>query len=139
MRQLGFKLIVSMAALLLAAIAVFAAAGFACLSLYLYLTTLMAPALAALATAFSALLFALIVVALANALVRRPFRRRRADESDVFAGLEEAISLGKALGLESRGFMTSHLSKASMVVFGLGFAMGLSPKLRKLITDLLLR
>jgi len=139
MRDFGFKLIVGMAALLLAVMGVFAAVGFACLSLYLYLSALTTPALAALGTAFAALLFVLMVAALANALVRRPPRRRRGDEIGTLAGLDEAISLGKALGAESRDFMTSHLSKASMVVFGLGFAMGLSPKLRKLITDLILR
>ena len=139
MRDFGFRLIVSMAALLLAVMGVVAAAGFACLSLYLSLSALTTPALAALGTAFAALLFVLMVAVLANALMRRPARRRATGEDGTLAGLEDAISLGKALGLESREIMATHLSKASMVVFGLGFAMGLSPKLRKLITDLLLR
>lgn len=142
MRRLGFNLIIGMAALLLALMAIFAAVGFGCLSLYLYLIALISAPLAALATAVAALIFALIVAVVARAITARPARRRNgdgADERDVLAGLDEAISLGKTLGLESRTFMTTHLSKAAIAVFGLGFAMGLSPRLRKFITNLLLR
>lgn len=139
MRKFGFNLIVGMAALLLAIMGVFAAVGFACLSLYLYFITLTTPPLAALLTAIAALVFALVVALAAKAITGRPARRGEADERDVFTGLEEAISLGKKLGFESRTFMTTNLSKAAIAVFGLGFAMGLSPRLRKLITDLLLR
>ena len=136
MRRLGFDIAVTMAALLLAVMAIFAAVGFACLSLYLYLAPLAGPPLAALATAFAALLFALAVAGIASLKRRR--RRPRAGTSE-FSGLADALGLGQTLGTEGRDFLATHLSKASMALFGLGVAMGLSPKLRKLIADLLLR
>ena len=139
MRDFGFNMIVGTAALLLAVMGVFAAVGFACLSLYLYLIAFTTGPLAALATGFAALLFALVVALAGKAFTSRPARRGETDERDVLGGLEDAIQLGRALGLESRTFMTTHLSKAAIAVFGLGFAMGLSPRLRKLITDLLSR
>jgi hypothetical protein len=134
MHRIGLDIAVLMAALLLAAMGVFAAVGFAALSLYLYLMPLTGAAVAALVTAFGALVFVLLVAGIAALLVRRP-RRTGGD----FAGLADALGIGQSLGTEGRAFLSSHLSKASLVLFGLGVAMGLSPRLRKLITDLLLR
>lgn len=135
MRRFGLNMAISMAALLLAIMGVFAGISFGCFSLYLYFVTVISPPLAALATAFAALLFAVAVTGIAGLVWRRPQRPC----GDNFAGYAEAISLGKMMGLEGRAFLTTHLSKTTMAVFGLGFAMGLSPKLRKLISDLLLR
>ena len=139
MRRFGFNLAFSMAALLLAMMGVFAGVGFACLSLYLYLITITSTPLAALVTAVAALLFALIVALIAGIVARGPGRGRASEDDEAFAGLAEALSIGKTLGLEGRTFLTSHLSNATFVLFGLGLAMGLSPRLRRLITGLLRR
>jgi hypothetical protein len=139
MRRFGFNLVFNMAALLLAVMSVFAGVGFASLSLYLYLVTVTTAPLAALATAVAALLFALIVALIAGIVARGPGHGRAGEDDEAFAGLAEALSIGKTLGLEGRTFLTSHLSNATFVLFGLGLAMGLSPRLRRLITDLLRR
>jgi len=134
MHRIGLNIAVAMAALLLAAMGVFAAVGFAALSLYLFLVPLTGTAAAALVTALAALVFVLLVAGIAALLIRRP--RRAAGD---FAGLADALGIGQSLGAEGRDFLSGHLSKASLVLFGLGVAMGLSPRLRKLFADLLLR
>ena len=134
MHRIGLNIAVVMAALLLAAMAILAAVGFAALALYLYLAPLTGAAMAALATALASLVFVLLVAGLAALLVRRP--RKAAGD---FSGLADALGIGKSLGAEGRAFLSTHLSKASLVLFGLGLVMGVSPRLRKLITDLLLR
>lgn len=137
MRRFGFNIAVSVAALLLAVMGVFAAVGFATLSLYLFLVSVVSPPLAALIASVSALLFALVVVGAAGLTWRRPTPTRREDESDILAGLSEALALGKKLGLEGRGFLISHLSRASIMLFAVGVAMGVSPKLRKMILNMI--
>ncbi|MBU6442739.1 MAG: hypothetical protein KGR48_02415 [Alphaproteobacteria bacterium] len=134
MHRIGLNIAVVMAALLLAAMAILAAVGFAALALYLYLAPLTGAAMAALATALASLVFVLLVAGLAALLVRRP--RKAAGD---FSGLADALGIGESLGAEGRAFLSTHLSKASLVLFGLGLVMGVSPRLRKLITDLLLR
>lgn len=135
MRRLGILTAIGMAGLLLAVMGVFAAVGFVCFSVYLYLVDFISPPLAALAAAFAALLFALAAAASASFLARRR-QRSVADDFDRLAG---ALALGKAMGLESRNLLAARLSRMSMVAFGLGFLIGLSPRLRKLVSDFLFR
>lgn len=135
MRRLGILTAISMAALLLAVMGVFAAMGFVCFSVYLYLVNFVSPPLAALAAAFAALLFALAVAVCASFLARR----RPRPAADDFDRLASVLALGKAMGFEGRGLLTARLSRMSLVVFGLGFVIGLSPKLRKLMSDFLFR
>ena len=134
MHRIGLDVAVAMAALLLAVMGAFAAVGFGALAIYLYLVPLAGAAAAALVTAVAALIFVLLVAGIAALLVRRP--RKPAGD---FSGLAEALGIGESLGAEGRAFLATHLSKASLVLFGLGLAMGVSPRLRKLIADLLLR
>ena len=134
MHRIGLDIAVAMAALLLAVMGAFAAVGFGALAIYLYLVPLAGAAAAALVTALGAVVFVLLVAGIATLVVRRPRRTARD-----FAGLAEALGIGQALGAEGQAFFSTHLSKATMVLFGLGVAMGLSPRLRKFITDLLLR
>lgn len=135
MRRLGILTAIGMAGLLLAVMGVFAAVGFVCFSVYLYLVDFISPPLAALAAAFAALLFALAAAASASFLARRR-QRSVADDFDRLAG---ALALGKAMGLEGRDLLAARLSRMSMVAFGLGFLIGLSPRLRKLVSDFLFR
>ena len=134
MHRIGLDIAVAMAALLLAVMGAFAAVGFGALAIYLYLVPLAGAAAAALVTAVAALIFVLLVAGIAALLVRRP--RKPAGD---FSGLADALGIGESLGAEGRAFLATHLSKASLVLFGLGLAMGVSPRLRNLIADLLLR
>lgn len=135
MRRLGILTAIGMAGLLLAVMGVFAAVGFVCFSLYLYLVTFVSPPLAALAAAFAALLFALAVAVSASFLARHQPRSGAED----FDRLADVLAVGKAMGFEGRDLLTARLSRLSLVVFGLGFLIGLSPKLRKLVSDFLFR
>lgn len=135
MRRLGILTAVSMAGLLLAVMGVFAAVGFVCFALYLYIGDFVSPPLAALAAAFAALLFALAVAASARFLGRS----RRRSNGDDFDRLADILALGKAMGLEGRDLLTARLTRMSLFAFGLGFAIGLSPRLRKFVSDFLFR
>jgi hypothetical protein len=133
MRRYGFLFAFGMAALMLAMLAVFVAVGFASLSLYQLFLTAMSPPLAAFATSLAALLF-ILVLALITGVIVSATRRR-----DPLTKLGEALSLGKALGEDSRSALGANIPKAALIVFGLGFAIGLSPRLRRLVIGLLLR
>lgn len=135
MRRFGLNAAITMAGLLLATMGVFATVGFGCFAFYLYLANFIAPPLAALAAAFTALMFALAATGIASLLRRR----RRHSLEDDFAGLADLLAFGKTLGLESRDLFTTRFSKTALMVFGLGFLIGLSPRLRKLLSDFLFR
>lgn len=140
MGRFGFSLAMGFVSAFLAILGITAAIGFACLSFYFYLETVTTPALAALGVAGAALLLTIIAIA-AMSLIPRPRLRsllpRKEDE--LFERLSEALNLGKTLGGEGRDFVQSNLSKASLAAFGAGLVMGISPKLRKAILDLLIR
>ena len=133
MRRYGFLFAFGLAALLLAMLAVFVAVGFASLSLYQLFLTAMSPPLAALATSLAALLFILVLALIVGVVVSATRRR------DPVSKLAEALSLGKALGEEGRGALGANIPKVALIVFGLGFAIGLSPRLRRLVIGLLIR
>jgi Na+-driven multidrug efflux pump len=135
MGRFGFSLAMGLTAALLAILGITVAICFSCLSLYFYLATITTSALAALGVAGAALLLA-IVAALSISLIRRPRPGALLPRKDE-ERLAEALKLGKALGGEGRDFVQSHLSRAAFAAFGVGLAMGLSPKLRKAILDLL--
>lgn len=140
MRRFGFSLAMGFASALLAILGITVAAVFASLSFYFYLASFTTPALAALGVVGAALLLTVIAIAAALLIPRsglRSLRRRKEDE--FFERLSEALNLGKTLGGEGRDFVQSNLSKASLAAFGAGLVMGISPKLRKAILDLLLR
>lgn len=140
MGRFGFSLAMGCASALLAILGITVAIVFACLSFYFYLATVTTPALAALGVAGAALLLAIIAMA-AMSLIPRPrlssLLPRK--EGELLERLSEALNLGKTLGGEGREFVQSNLSKASLAAFAAGLAMGISPKLRKAILDLLLR
>ena len=140
MGRFGFSLAMGFASALLAILGITIAIGFGCLSFYFYLATVTTPALAALGVASAALLLAIVAMA-AKSLIPRPRLSSllpRKDE-EFFKRLSEALNLGKTLGGEGRDFVRSNLSKATLAAFGAGIVMGISPKLRKAILDLLLR
>lgn len=135
MGRLGITVGLSLAGIMAVCMALVAMIGFGCLSLYLYLATILTPALAALGVAIAALMFALLVLAFASLIQKR----RRVRDTGSFDQLAEALDLGKSLGDEGRKFLTANLSRTALGAFGFGIAMGLSPKLRRAVFDLLKR
>ncbi len=89
----------------------------------------------------AALLLAIVAMA-AMSLIPRPRLRSLAaaqGRGALRSASPKPCNLGKALGGEGRDFVRSNLSKASLAAFGAGIVMGISPRLRKAILDLLLR
>jgi len=130
MRRFAMRLAVTIAIAMLCALGGFAALGYLTLALYLYLATLFEPPMAALVTAFG-----ILVATLVLALIARLFIPKKKSPLEQ---LGEALSLGSKFGSESREKLhTEGFSKITIALFGLGFAMGVSPKLRALVLGLL--
>ncbi len=137
MGRLGFTVALSLAGIAGACAGVVAMIGFGCLAFYLYLATLMAPGLAALIVAVFALFFAGFMVALVSLIPRPNLIGLLLQEGQSFGHLGDALEIGKNLGDEGRAFIKANLSGASTAAFGFGIAMGISPKLRKAVLNLL--
>lgn len=137
MGRFGFALGIILAGLVVASMAMVVAVAFGCLSLYLYFVTVTTPALAALFVALASLSFALIVVAALRLAPKPRLRMLIPPEYDVLGRLSEAAGMGRALGDEGRAYLKSNLSGASFAAFAFGVAMGISPRLRKLVLGLL--
>lgn len=125
------RLAVSSAAILIASAGVCVAVVFLIVALYLFLAGMMAPWLAALATAGAALLFAALVVAIARLITRAavPAAHRKREVS--------AAELGELLGRQAHRFVNANSPLLLGILLIGGFAMGFSPRLRKLLIKLL--
>lgn len=137
MGRFGFAVAMGLAGAVVTGMAIVAAIAFGCLSLYLYLVTVTTPPLAALFVALASLFLAVVLAALMSLLPRPRLRTLVPREYDVLGRITEAMGMGKALGTEGRDYLKSNLSGASLAAFGFGIAMGISPKLRKLVLDIL--
>ena len=113
--------------LTLASVGLIAAIGFLFDALYLYLADFVSPVNAALLTALSGLLFALIVLGLGRLAVA--MRARRKDDV--------ALLFGALLGKEFFGLADARPATRILVALAAGFAIGLSPRLRKILSGLL--
>jgi|SRR6185437_3671090 len=125
------RLAISSAAILIAAAGGCVALIFLIIALYLGLASLMAPWLAALATAGTALLFSLLVLLLAKLITRRavpPAHRNRQ---------RSAADLGELLGRQAHDFVAGNSLPMLGILIATGFAMGFSPRLRKFLLKLL--
>lgn len=139
MGRLGFAVALSLACIVGASMAVIAMMAFGCLSLYFHMVTVTTPALAALTVAVVALLFALFLLALVSLIPRPSLMSLFANKSDVFGQFADALDMGKNLGEEGRAYLKSNLTGSAMAAFGFGIAMGVSPKLRKAVFNMLRR
>ena len=125
------RLAISFAAILIAAAGGCVALVFLIIALYLGLTSVMAPWLAALATAGAALLFFLLVLLIAKLITRRtvpPALRNRQ---------RSAADLGELLGRQAHDFVAGNSLPMLGILIATGFAMGFSPRLRKFLMKLL--
>lgn len=132
MRDLSVRLAIAAASLLLAGVGFIAAVGFLCVALYLQLTTMMTPPLAATTTALAALLFSLLVVLIGPKLA---FGSRRGRSSRI-AG-DPAMEIGRRLGEEAFKYVKAHRSSTLIATLLAGFAVGASPKLRNWLRGLI--
>ena len=120
-----FRIVVFVLSLTIAAAGMIAAAVFLGVALYSWLAMFFSPAIAALLCAGAAVLFALIVLLFGSLLARR----RKKDDA--------AVLLGALLGEEVRGLTEASTAKRLLIALAAGFAVGLSPRLRKIIAGML--
>ena len=125
------RLAISSAAILIASAGGCVALIFLIIAFYLALATLMAQWLAALATAGTALLFALLVLLIARMITRATVPPATRDRH------RSAAELGELLGIQARNFTSANSPIAIGVLIVAGFAIGFSPKLRRLLMKLL--
>lgn len=104
---------------------------FLLLAAYLALSEVMAPWAAALVVAGGALVFSILVLIVARAISRRgPSEQERKRQRN-------AAELGELLGRSAHGFVKANSPGLLGGLLAVGFALGFSPKLRKLLMKLL--
>jgi membrane protein implicated in regulation of membrane protease activity len=125
------RLAINSAAILIASAGGCVAMVFLFIAAYIGLSTVMAPWLAALVIAGAALVFVLLVLLIARAITRKVV------PSAAKARHRSTAELGELLGRQAHDFVAGN---SPMMLGGLlvvGFAMGFSPRLRKLLMKLL--
>lgn len=104
---------------------------FLLLAAYLALSDVMAPWAAALVVAGGALVFSILVLIVARAISKRgPSEQERKRQ-------RSAADLGELLGRSAHGFVKANSPGLLGGLLAVGFALGFSPKLRKLLMKLL--
>lgn len=136
MSRFFVRLAFSIAALLVMIVAAFIAVGYFAYALYLFLASLMTPPLAAAATGILVLLLAAF---LALATRAGTGRRRYTESQSSREARESAAELGGELGRRLLGFADAHRTGSLLAALVAGFAVGVSPKLREFLLDVLRR
>jgi Putative Actinobacterial Holin-X, holin superfamily III len=103
-------------------------------ALYFALVERTSPAIAALVTGGAALAVAVVIALAARHLARRAVPRTAPDGGDTGA---LATELGELLGARTSNWTRSHPLAASGIALLAGFAVGMSPGLRRTLRDLL--
>jgi membrane protein implicated in regulation of membrane protease activity len=129
------RLALSIAALLIVLVAALIAMGYFAFALYLFLLNSLSPPLAAAATGILVLLLAIFLV-LATRPRSGPQRRRYAAHGSDDARAT-AAELGGELGRRLQGLASSHKTGSIVAALIAGFAVGVSPKLRGFLMDIL--
>lgn len=127
--------------MLAALAAVLVALGFLCAAAYLALLDVFSPATAALLTGLGAIVLALLILAAGRAALRPGARRRRAAESAEAGPGDAATGAGELAGALGERLATIARANPKATLFAslvAGFAVGVSPRLRKALIDLLL-
>jgi len=132
------RLAIGAAAILIAAAGGIVAVTFLIIAMYQLLETVMEPWLAALATAGLAILFSVLVLVLARIAMRMmaPPPPKTAARPGL-GGLGFTAEIGTLLGKEARDFVENNSMSTLGILAVAGFALGVSPKLRRLIWKLL--
>jgi ABC-type Fe3+ transport system permease subunit len=128
------RLALSIAALLVMLVAACMAVGYFAYALYQFLSEYMSPALASLSTGLLILLLAALLVAATQMGTRK---RHRYETESTREARENAAELGGELGRRILGFAEAHKSGSLLAALVAGFAVGVSPKLREFLVDIL--
>lgn len=137
MRDLVARIAIMAAGLLVALVGVAGAAIFVCVALYAFLLTMLPAYLAALATAGVLLLLSLIVLAIGAKAAKT---RRRSKRTGARPGLSAGIlgaELGKMLGEDAQAFVAKKPLVTLLLAVAGGFIVGVSPRLRALLLNIL--
>jgi hypothetical protein len=113
-----------------------AGAGFLCAALYMALAESLRPALAALITGIVVLATAVILLLRArSAMGGRP--ATGGGGTTTGAGPQSALDLGSAVGADVQSWVKGHAPQATVAALLLGVALGISPRLRRVLWRLL--
>jgi hypothetical protein len=126
------RLAISSAALMIASACGCVAVVFLIIAFYMGMANLMPDWAAALATAGAAFLFAILVIVIA-----RLATKKESAPASARARMGAAAEMGEFLGLKLRDFGTHNTGASLIALLVAGFAMGVSPKLRKFLLKLL--
>jgi hypothetical protein len=120
---------------LAALVAAFVAVGFFAFALYLFIAQFLIPPVAAVATGLLILFGSVALVWIAGQTISP--RKRKIADSPSLEACESAAELGTVIGAKLRGLADAHGSGSLWAALVAGFAVGVSPKLRKFLTDIL--
>ena len=125
MKAVLTKLIIFAAVLFVSSVLIIIGLGFLVWSSFLYLTTILNPYLAALASGLIAIVFAGLLFLLARSLTKGSGEKRSAKEEDQDSGFLDASQVIEAYPLES-----------GLMAMAAGFVAGSSPDSRRVLTEL---
>ena len=128
------RLAISLAVVLIAVIAAITAIVYFAYALYLLLLGYVVPPAAAVLTGILVLLIVVILAAVTRAAMRP---RRRRDLGWRLEGVEDAADLGGEMARKVRGLMEAHANGGLLAALVAGFAVGMSPKLRAFLQEIL--
>ena len=131
------RLALSIAALIVMLVAAVIAVGYFALALFLFASSHMSPPLAAVATGFLILLLAAFLALAVRA--GSGHRRSLSEGQSNRAARETAAQLGGELGRRLLGLADSNRTGSLVAALVAGFAVGVSPKLREFLLDVLKR
>lgn len=135
MRGLIARLATVVVAFMLASVALLVALGFAMVGVYFVFAQFVSPPWAAFCSALLAIAFAAIVLLVALAFARRPraARRLRATSNPNYL----AATVGDLVGSRFRKLASENTRTSIFASFAAGFVVGVSPKLRAFLFDLI--
>ena len=135
MRDLIARLATVIVACMLVGVALMVALGFAMVGVYFLFAQIASPPWAAFDSALAAIVFSLIVAGVTLLMVRRPrrLRRQRAASNPNYL----AAMVGDLLGSRFRKLASENTRTSILASFAAGFVVGLSPKLRAFLLDLI--
>ena len=135
MGRLAGRVAVALAVAAILAVLVLAALGFLCAALYLGLERVVEPPAAALLTGVIVLAVAIVLAALAIVAASLAGRRAAGGQPRDAVGL--AVRAGEALGVNLRTLAKDHSRPLVLSALAAGFAVGVSPRLRRALLRLL--
>ena len=130
MERLLARLAINSAAIALAIVGACVVLVFLVIAFYLGMTELMAPWLAALTTAGAALILSIVVVVIARLMSRAVPSAERARH-------RSAADLGEMVGRQAHLLLSANSPLLMLGLTLLGFVLGFSPRLRKILMKLM--